>query len=114
MRDEKRRFPRIDVETTNLRLITHGGGAQPRVRISRIIDFSMGGAKVELVTGEPAPKLDSLLDVTLAWEDQTHRFDSSVRHVQAGPEGNLQVGIAFDDPELVEKLLGVWYRKAAR
>ena len=114
MKDEKRRFPRIQVETTNLRLLTAGGGAQPAVQIERIVDFSLGGMKIELTRGQAPPELNSLLDVTLAWEDNSQRFDSSVRHVQPNETGVLQVGIAFDDPELVEKMLGTWYRKAAR
>lgn len=113
MKDEKRRHPRIEVETTDLRLLTSGGGAQPQVKIDRIIDFSLGGMKVELSRDAEAPSPNSLLDVTLAWEGISQRFDSSVRHVQPGENGRIQVGIAFDDPELVEKVLGAWYRKAA-
>jgi len=113
MSDERRRFPRIAVESTDLKLAA-ARMDQAKVRIERIIDFSLGGLQVELAGGEPAPKLGGLLDVELAWDGGQQRFDASVRHIAPDEEGHLRVGIEFDDPGLVEKLLGTWYRKVTR
>ena len=107
--DERRRFPRVAVETTNLRLAS----GQSKVRIASLIDFSLGGLQVELVPDEPAPRVGSLLDVALEWPDGSGRFDASVRHVNQS-DGKLRLGIEFDDPDLVDKLLGAWYRRGGQ
>ncbi len=108
MIDERRRFPRVAVESTNLKLVSTNQ-AQSKVKIDRLIDFSLGGLQVELASGEAKPRLGSLLDVQLQWPGGEHRFDASVRHV-AEQGDRLRVGIEFDDPDLVDKLLGAWYR----
>ena len=112
MSDERRRFPRIAVESTDLKLVASHTNQQ-KVRIERIVDFSLGGVQVVLAAGEPMPKAGGLLDVDLVWDGGQQRFDASVRHVEAGDGGSHRVGIEFDDPGLVEKLLGDWYRRAA-
>ncbi|MEO6954465.1 MAG: PilZ domain-containing protein [Polyangia bacterium] len=109
--DDRRKFPRVDLEATNIRLAASEVG-QAKVRIARIVDFSIGGLQVELVEGEPEPRLGSLLDVNLEWPDGTGRFDASVRRVVPGEHGRHRVGIEFDDPDLVGKLLGAWLRSA--
>jgi hypothetical protein len=106
--DDRRRFPRVAVETTNLRLAM--SGEQPKVRIDRIVDFSLGGLLIELHPDEPTPKVGGLLDVALEWPGGAQRFDASVRRVADGDEGKKRVGVEFDDPELVSKLMGTWYR----
>ena len=108
--DDRRKFPRVELEATNVRLATTQSG-QAKVKIERIIDFSLGGLQVELAAGEPQPRLGSLLDVHLEWPEGTGRFDASVRRLAAGEGGRHRVGIEFDDPELVRKLLGSWSRK---
>ncbi len=109
MIDERRRFPRVAVESTDLKLVSNHQ-AQSTVKIDRLIDFSLGGLQIELARGEQKPRLGSLLDVQLAWPGGEQRFDASVRHV-AEHGDRLRVGIEFDDPDLVDKLLGAWYRK---
>ena len=109
MTDERRRFPRVAVESTDLRLVTTHT-AQAPVRITRLIDFSLGGLQVELAAGEKSPKLGTLLDVALEWPGGAQRFDASVRHI-ADAGDRLRLGIEFDDPDLVDKLLGAWFRK---
>jgi hypothetical protein len=108
MSDERRRFPRVAVENTNLKLVS-SRQAQAKVNIDRIIDFSLGGLQIELMKGEGSPRVGSLLDVELEWPGGQQRFDASVRHV-ADQNGRLRVGIEFDDPDLVDKLMGGWYR----
>ncbi len=110
MGEERRRFPRVAVETTDLRL---AASPQSKVRIDRLIDFSLGGLLVELAEGAERPRPGSLLDVCLEWPGGAQRFDASVRRVDDGDAGRLRVGIEFDDPQLVEKLLGDWLRKDA-
>jgi len=112
MIDERRRFPRVAVESTDLRLI-NTNQAQAKVKIERLIDFSLGGLQVELARGEQKPRAGILLDVQLQWPGGEHRFDASVRHV-AEHGDRLRVGIEFDDPDLVDKLLGPWFRKVER
>lgn len=111
MADERRRFPRIAIESTNIKLATSEAG-QPKVPVQRILDFSRGGLRVELATAEP-PRLGALLDISLEWTGGTSRFDASVRHVEVAQPGVHTVGIEFDDPDLVEKLLGPWLRQAS-
>jgi hypothetical protein len=112
MIDERRRFPRVAVESTDLKLVSTNQ-AQAQVKIDRLIDFSLGGLQIELTSGEQKPKLGSLLDVQLQWPGGEHRFDASVRHVSESGE-RLRVGIEFDDPDLVDKLLGSWFRQVER
>jgi c-di-GMP-binding flagellar brake protein YcgR len=109
MAEERRRFPRVAVESTDLRLIRNKA-EQAKVLVDRLIDFSLGGMLVELVRGADKPKVGGLLDVQLEWPGGTQRFDASVRHVTEA-EDRLRVGIEFDDPELVDKLLGAWFRQ---
>ena len=110
MSEERRRFPRrVALETTDLRLVKNKG-AQPKVRIERLIDFSLGGLQVELVAGEPRPRVGHLLDVELEWPDGSQRFDASVRHVSDVGD-RVRIGVEFDDPDLVDKLLGTWFRQ---
>ena len=108
--DDRRKFPRVDLEATNVRLAASDAG-QAKVKIARIVDFSLGGLQVELVPGEAEPRIGSLLDVSLEWPDGKGRFDASVRRVVPGDDGRHRVGIEFDDPELVGKLLGTWFHK---
>jgi hypothetical protein len=112
MTEERRRFPRVAVESTDLKLVS-SKKAQSKVKIDRLIDFSLGGLQIELAQGEQKPKLGSLLDVELEWPGGEHRFDASVRHVSETGD-RLRVGIEFDDPDLVDKLLGTWYRQVDR
>ncbi len=107
---DRRKFPRVEVEATNIRLAASESG-QAKVEIERIVDFSLGGLQVELAAGEAQPRLGSLLDVCLEWPGGSGRFDASVRRVLPGDSGRHRVGIEFDDPELVGKLLDTWYRK---
>jgi hypothetical protein len=112
MIEERRRFPRVAVESTDLKLVSTKQ-AQSKVQIDRLIDFSLGGLQVELLEGELKPKIGSLLDVELSWPGGEHRFDASVRHVNEVGD-RLRIGIEFDDPELVDKLLGSWFRQVER
>jgi c-di-GMP-binding flagellar brake protein YcgR len=107
---ERRRFPRVSVESTNIQLVA-SRSKQAVVKIRRLIDFSMGGLQVEMEASEPAPRIGSLLDITLEWPGGQQRFDASVRHVSADGSGLARLGIEFDDPELVDKLLGGWFRR---
>jgi c-di-GMP-binding flagellar brake protein YcgR len=107
---ERRRFPRVSVEKTDLKLAA-SRAQQSEVKIDRLIDFSLGGLQIELAAGEESPRVGSLLDIELAWPGGEQRFDASVRHVSQGTRGLLRIGIEFDDPDLVDKLLGTWFRK---
>ena len=110
--DDRRKFPRVAVESTNLRLAV--SGEQPKVKVEKLVDFSLGGLLIELAKDEPSPKLGSLLDVQLDWDGGSQRFDASVRRVVDGEGGRTRVGVEFDDPELVSKLLGDWFRSVRR
>jgi c-di-GMP-binding flagellar brake protein YcgR len=107
---ERRRFPRVSVESTDIQLVA-SRTKQAEVKIKRLIDFSMGGLQVELEAAQAEPRVGSLLDITLEWPGGRQRFDASVRHVSAEGNGLPRVGIEFDDPELVDKLLGAWFRR---
>jgi hypothetical protein len=111
MSEERRRFPRIAIESTDLKLATSVGN-QPKVPIDRIVDFSRGGLRIEISAAVPVPKIGSLMDVSLEWSGGSGRFDASVRHVEKSGSA-VHIGIEFDDPELVEKLIGPWLRQAA-
>jgi c-di-GMP-binding flagellar brake protein YcgR len=106
---ERRRFPRVSVESTDIQLVA-SRSKQAEVKIKRLIDFSMGGLQVEVDATEAAPRIGSLLDITLEWPGGQQRFDGSVRHVSVD-DGLARVGIEFDDPELVDKLIGGWFRR---
>ncbi len=47
----------------------------------------MGGLQVEVDATEAAPRIGSLLDITLEWPGGQQRFDASVRHVSADAGG---------------------------
>lgn len=111
-KEDRRRFPRVAVESTNLRLAITG--EQPKVRFERLVDFSLGGLLIELAEGEATPRVGSLLDVHLEWDGGAQRFDASVRRIADGDGGRKRVGVEFDDPELVRKLMGDWYRSVRR
>ena len=77
--------------------------AQP-YEVTTIVDLSLGGMKLE-VTGT-APKVNSLIDVTLVYGTQTLKVNATVRHVTAVEDSKHSIGVEFDDPELIKTLAG--------
>jgi c-di-GMP-binding flagellar brake protein YcgR len=97
--NERRKYPRITVLPADLRV----EDAKP-YDVTSIVDLSLGGMKLEL-TGE-APKLHSLIDVTLIYGTQTLKVNATVRHVTAAEDGKHSIGVEFDDPDLIKTLAG--------
>ena len=75
----------------------------------------LAGALVVVVAGLLAAPASAQVRrwSALEWPEGTGRFDASVRHVKE-TDGKLRLGIEFDDPDLVDKLLGAWYRRGGQ
>jgi hypothetical protein len=105
--DERRKHPRISVKEADLRV-----QEAAQFEVIAIVDFSIGGIKLEIKAPTTPIKPGLMLDVSLAWDSGHGVFNAEVRHVnEAASAGHLMVGIEFDDPALVEQLLGPWYRE---
>jgi len=104
--EERRKHTRISVKHADLRV-----RETTQFEVVELVDFSIGGLKLEVKKPPAGISPGILLDVTLEWQDGSSVFNAEVRHVNpvAGHDDRLQLGIEFDDPALVEKLLGPWY-----
>jgi hypothetical protein len=103
---ERRKHTRISVKHADLRV-----RETTQFEVLELVDFSIGGLKLEVNKPATPVTIGMLLDVTLEWQDGASVFNAQVRHVNEveGQADRLQLGIEFDDPQLVEKLLGPWY-----
>src|SRR5258706_16433177 len=111
MSDERRKHPRIFVKSADIR-----GAEATHFQVLQIVDLSLSGVRLEITAAKTELKPGVLVDVRMEWQGQDAVFNATVRHIepsrQAPPAGEpprFEVGLEFDDPELVGKLLGPWY-----
>jgi hypothetical protein len=107
--EDRRKHPRITVSAADLRV-----AAATQFHVESILDFSLGGARLEITDPKAELRVGLLVDVRLEWQGNSAVLNGTLRHVErvTTPEGvpdRYTAGLEFDDPDLVEKLLGPWY-----